>query len=149
MADTVVLHKMLHIKEQEKMDAQLQKVQAAEYFEQVATELYNELKTKEKAETAFTQVICRDATVTTIKEQSLYIDRLNKKINLLQEHVLKARNEMENKQIVLIDAHVEMKKIEKLIEFREQEKKDSKQKNDRQMMDEISIRQYQMFKQNR
>ena len=50
---------------------------------------------------------------------------------------------MEYKQQVLTEAHIEMKKIEKMIERREKEQKELNDKLQMNLMDEISIRQFQ------
>lgn len=149
MSNTAVLHKILHVKEKEKNDAQVEKVRAVEYFEHIATQLYEELKVKENAETTLQHVMRESSTITTIKEQSLYISMLHKKILALQQKVQAARSEMEKKQVIFTEAHVEVKKIEKLIELRENELKAMEQKQETLLMDEVSIRQFQMQTKNR
>lgn len=149
MSNTAVLEKILNVKENEKRDAQAKKIKAVEYFEKKATELYQVLKTKETAEQKFQIVMRENATITTIREQSNYISLVNQKINELQQHVQKARMVMEEKQEAFTDAHVEVKKIEKLIEIREKEQQELIQKQEMLQMDEISLRQFQKQTQNR
>jgi len=50
MAETVVFSKILHVRENEKKDAQKIYYQAMDVFEKVASELYVLLKKKETAE---------------------------------------------------------------------------------------------------
>src|SRR5699024_6174933 len=81
--------------------------------------------------------------------QSRYISLMKEKINTLQNNVQKARIEMEQKQNALTEAHIEDKKIERLIALREQEQKELLQKQEMAYMDEISMIQFQKQRQNR
>src|SRR5699024_7509047 len=69
MADTAVLEKILHVKEKEKDAAQLDKTEAVNRFEEIASRLYEELKRKENAESELDVVMKAKATITMIKEQ--------------------------------------------------------------------------------
>lgn len=149
MSQTAVLHKILHVREQEKKDAQMEQISARNYFEEVATQLYSELKTKEQAEQTLENYMQASSAITKIKEQSLYIHALNKKIMVLQQQVQQARKQMEDKQEILTEAHVEVKKIETMIGHREKEIIAHKEKLESMMMDEISIRQFNKQVQNR
>lgn len=142
MAQPIVLEKILNIREQEKSEAQIEKNKATDYFEKVAKNLYYALKKKEQAEDGLYKYMKGKATITKIKEQSLYIDALNKKILTLQEQVQLARTQMEASQVKLTDAHVEVKKVEKLIEKRKSDQLELEQKLEKIEMDEISIRQF-------
>src|SRR5699024_2676411 len=93
MADTAVLEKILHVKEKEKDAAQLDKTEAVNRFEEIASRLYEELKRKENAESELDVVMKAKATITMIKEQSRYISLMKEKINTLQNNVQKARLE--------------------------------------------------------
>lgn len=149
MAETAVLTKILHVREQEKKDAQIEQINASDKFEKVATELYTHLKTKEQAESNLEEFMQESSAINKIKEQSLYIQSLNKKIMALQLRVQQARKEMEEKQEILTYAHVEVKKIESMIEKREKEFLENEKKLENALMDEISIRQYNTQVQNR
>lgn len=142
MAQPIVLEKILNIREQEKNDAQIEKNKATDYFEKVANNLYYALKKKEQAEDGLHKYMQGKATITKIKEQSLYIDAINKKIFTLQQQVQRARTEMEASQVKLTDAHVEVKKVEKLIEKRKSDQLQLEQKLEKIEMDDISIRQF-------
>lgn len=142
MSNPAVLHKILSIREQAKKDAQMEQITAQNYFEKVATQLYNLLKTKEKAEETLRANMGTTLAIEKIKEQSTYIDTLNKHIIQLEKQVQKARREMELKQKVLTEAHIEMKKIEKIIERRTEEQKQFEKKQQMNLMDEISIQQF-------
>jgi flagellar protein FliJ len=77
-----------------------------------------------------------------IQDQLAYIETLESKITELQKKVSLARTNMETKQQVLSDAHVETKKFEKIIEFRTNEELDKVKKAEDSFMNEISIQQY-------
>ncbi len=148
MVQTAVLNKILHVREQEKQNAHMEQLKAVDYFEKVAKKLYQLLKTKEQAEQGLEKYMKTEVTITIIKEQSLYIDTLTKKIIALQQQVQQAREEMEIKQLKLTEAYVEVKKVEKMIEKREQVKIELDKKLELIEMDEISIRQYTNHVQN-
>src|SRR5690606_14824968 len=142
MAQPIVLEKILNIREQEKNEAQIKNNKATDYFEKVAKNLYYALKKKEQAEEGLHKCMQGKATITKIKEQSLYIDALNKKITTLQDQVQLARHEMEVTQAKLTNAHVEVKKVEKMIEKRKSDQLELEQNMEKIEMDEISIRQF-------
>lgn len=136
------LTKILQIRENEKNEAQLAHTLSVDLFEEVATKLYTLLKRKEKAEQSFTLVTKKKTSIETIKEQAIYIENLQREIMKLQKEVSEARHDMEAKRGILTEAHVEMKKFEKMIELREQKRSEQVQKIENNSMDEISIQQY-------
>jgi flagellar FliJ protein len=143
MVKVAVLHKVLYVKEKEKTDAQLEEQDASTHFKRVATALYDKLKNKEDAESQLQQEVMNEpASLTKMKEQSLYITRLAKKIIALQEEVEDARKKLTNKQAILKNSYIEVKKIEKLIALRRQEQDEVNRKEDMQTMDDISLRQF-------
>lgn len=142
MAGTAALSKVLHIRENEKTRAQKAYQKSIDSFEEVATQLYELLRKKETAENLYETYLQQSTPIGKIREQSVYIDNLNKQIIALQQNVQHARNEMESKHEYLTDAYVEVKKFEKIIEHREEEAAELIKKSERDSMDEISIRQY-------
>ncbi|OZU90319.1 flagellar export protein FliJ [Virgibacillus indicus] len=142
MAETVVLSKILNVREKEKNEAQKAYHQAMDFFEKVANQLYLLLKKKEAAEESYETYIHTTTSLDRIREQLAYIERLNNQIMRLQQDVQKARSEMETKQLKLTDAHVEVKKFEKIIELRKQSEEEIFKKAEKMSMDEISIQQY-------
>lgn len=142
MAEAIALTKILRIRENEKLDAQKAYQQSMAFFENVATQLYTLLKRKEVAESSYESYLQKTIPIDKIKEQITYIENLNGQIIILQADVHKARSEMESKQIKLTDAHIEVKKFEKIIEFREKSKQEAVRKYENAAMDEISIQQY-------
>lgn len=142
MAETIALSKILRIREKEKMDAEKSYQQSMAFFENIATRMYTLLKRKETAESSFERGMQDIIPIEKIKEQVAYIEELNKQIINLQAEVNKARNEMDVKQGKLTDAHIEVKKFEKMIAHRKQVKKEELQKYENEAMNEISIQQY-------
>src|SRR5699024_11778782 len=102
----------------------LDKTEAVNRFEEIASRLYEELKRKENAESELDVVMKAKATITMIKEQSRYISLMKEKINTLQNNVQKARIEMEQKQNALTRSELEETQIERLIAMNEQEHKE-------------------------
>ncbi|MFZ3576607.1 flagellar export protein FliJ [Virgibacillus sp. DJP39] len=142
MGEILALSKILNIREREKNDAQKIYRQSIEYFEGVATQLYNLLKRKEEAEGIQEKYLQNTIPIDKIREQLIYIENLSKQITQLQKEVQSARSEMESKQEKLSEAHVEVKKFEKIITFRQNEQEEIIKKNEKLMMDEISVQQY-------
>ncbi|WP_121605225.1 flagellar export protein FliJ [Virgibacillus sp. Bac332] len=142
MAETVVLSKILHIRETEKKHAQKAYQQSIDLFEKTATQLYELLKKKEMAEEVYETALTESTTLDKLKEQFTYIEHLNNHIMHLQEGVQKARFDMEAKQSKLTDAHVEMKKYEKIIETRKKDEAAANRKKEKATMDEVSIYQF-------
>lgn len=142
MNNTVTLKKIYDLRNEEKNRALLEKKEAVDHFEKVATQLYTKLKAKENAELELDDMYEQSAIIMKIRKQTIYIDALNQKINALQRKVQIARNNMEKKQYIVTEKHVELKKIEKMIEKREAEAKKAAETAEMKQMDEISLGRY-------
>lgn len=142
MAETVALSKILNVRENEKRDAQKAYQQSIDFFEEIATQLYNLLRKKEVAEESYEGYLHQTTPIDRIKEQVAYIEILNNQIMKLQHDVQKARNEMDTNHEKLTNAHVEVKKFEKIIGHRHKEDEELIKKNENAQMDEISMQQY-------
>jgi flagellar protein FliJ len=142
LANTMVLTKILHVRENEKKKVQKDYSQSMERFESVALDLYQLLKKKENAEKTYEDYINSSVSLDQIKQISFYIESIQGDILALQHKVNKARNEMELKQTELTDAHIEVKKFEKIIERRTNEELEHVKKIEKAFMDEISINQF-------
>ncbi|TQS75557.1 flagellar export protein FliJ [Ornithinibacillus gellani] len=142
MTNTVALSKILHIREREKNEAQSAYSQAMQFFEDAATQLYRLLKQKEEAEESYEDSLQHTIQIDVMKEQAAYIEVLNRQMMELQKKVQLARSEMEARQATLTDAHVEVKKFEKIIEIREKEFAETVRRQETMAMDEVSIQQY-------
>jgi len=146
LAETKSFVKILHVREREKMDAQKAYQQSMDFFEQIATKFYHLLKKKEKAEESYDELIQYSTTLEKVKEQAVYIEKLNKQIVHLQQEVAQARNEMESKQSELTDAHVEVKKFQHIIDSRNNSQIEKEKKLQRNQMDAISLQQFISYK---
>lgn len=142
MSNTVALKKILDLRNEEKNRALLEQKEAVDQFEKVAKQLYTQLKTRETAESTLNNMYKRSEIILKIREQTIYIDALKEKINTLQKEVQIARNNMENKQHIVTEKHVELKKIEKMLEKREEKAKEEAALTEMKQMDEISLNQY-------
>lgn len=142
MAETVTLSKLLHVRENERNDAQKAYQHALAFFEDIATQLYTLLRKKEDAEESYDNSLQTTVPLEIIKEQVAYIELLNNQILRLQQKVQHARSDMESKQLKLTDAHVEVKKYEKIIDTRKKSEKEVEAKLEKVSMDEISMQQF-------
>lgn len=151
MTDVAVLDKVLSVREKEKQVAQKEQQTAQMAFEKIATELYEQLKRKEMAEERLHGVL-QDQDASSVEDMrniSLYIQSVSEIIPLMQKRVQMARKKMEEKQTILKSAHIEVKKIEKMIENRQAAQRIVEQRRENELMDEISLRQFQVALQNR
>lgn len=142
MAEVVGLSRIREIRENDKRIAQSAYNHSMETFEKIATELYNLLKTRENAEASFESFIQSTTPIEKIKEQATYIEKLNKRIQSVQLLVQRARNDMETKQEKLSDAYVEVKKFDKIIEFKKNSEMQEAKRKEANWMDEMSMQQY-------
>lgn len=146
MSGVASLSKILNVREQEKKSAEKDYRISMDIFEKIAMKLYEALKKKENAENAYDSYLQEVTPIDVIKEQVTYIEILNKQIVHLQKEVQQARTAMELRQDKLAEAHIEVKKFEKIIEHRQLEKEELIKKEEKAMMDEISIQQYLSYK---
>ncbi|MFS0751845.1 flagellar export protein FliJ [Oceanobacillus sp. 1P07AA] len=142
MVEVVGLNRIREIRENEKKVAQSDYNQSMETFEKIATELYNLLRTKENAEASFESYIQTTTSIEKIKEQATYIEKLNQRIQSVQLLVQRARKDMEIKQEKLSNAYVEVKKFDKIIEFKQKNEIEEAKRKEANWMDEMSMQQY-------
>lgn len=139
-----ILSKILQIRENEKKAAEIEHSQAIDEFEDVAQKLYGLLRKKENIEEKFSQATEKKMSIDMIRIQSKYIEKLYGQILRLQNQVNQARKNMEQKRHLLTNAHIEVKKFEKMIEHRQREHQQQVKKEENNDMDEISVQQYFM-----
>ncbi|MUV39962.1 Flagellar FliJ protein [Lentibacillus sp. JNUCC-1] len=142
MADTLALTKILRLRKNEKQTAQKAYDQSTLSFEDIATQLYQLLRKKEQAEDSYEQYLHKPVQLETIKEQLAYIERLSEHIHSLQQEVQQAREDMEAKQDQLLNAHIEVKKYETIIDRRHTATRQQLEKREHKTMDETSVQQY-------
>lgn len=130
------------MKETEKNNAHKVHTEAVNNFEKIATEMYKSLKKKEATEEKLQQLINSEAKITLIRSQSEYIQSISSHIEQLQIKVQNARKQMEEKQNLLTKAHIEVKKMETIINNRKEEKETMAKKVDMNLMDEMALQQF-------
>lgn len=135
-------HKILSHQERLKNQAQANYQEAVNSFEQVATKLYALLQKKERVETEYNYYLEASGTVTTLATHYAYIEQIKKQIEAVQVEVNRERFNMEKKQEKLTEAHVEVKKFEKIIEKKKSNIIALEVYQESQAMDEVSNRQY-------
>ncbi len=134
--------KIRMIRENEKKDAQLKFQEAAAEFEKHASHLYDLLKKKEKIEESYKLSLSDKSQIETIKSYHQYLDFLMPTIINVQKKVDAARKYMDQVQEYVTEHYIEVKKIEKIIDKKEQQFKQLEDKKDLMLMDEVSIRKY-------
>ncbi|HLS35081.1 MAG TPA: flagellar export protein FliJ [Bacillota bacterium] len=136
------LSKLLHIHEREKNEAQVKHSQSVDAFESLAESLYELLVKKERLEEELSLSNKKRISIGEIQSKQSYLENLTNQIIVLQKDVSLARETMEKDREALTEAHIEMKKIEKMIEFRQEKIKEKIKREESNFMDEISIQQY-------
>ncbi|WP_138414833.1 flagellar export protein FliJ [Aquibacillus sediminis] len=142
MADIETFQKLLVVRERDKNLAKKNYQQSVQFFENLASELYQLLKNKEDAEKEYQQQLANTSSVTMLSHYSLYIQRIKTKIGELQSSVNQARQEMNDKQQQLTEAHIEVKKFEKIIEKKRQTATFKQKHEENKFMDEITVTQF-------
>lgn len=142
MNDATALHKIWQIRESEKKKAEQAHQQSIQDFERIAMKMYEILKKKEATEEAYEKNIQSIISIEKMEQHTKYIEQLQQQIASMQQLVNDARNTMNQKQQVVTSAHIEMKKVEKLIEKRAVEAKQRIKKEENAFMDELSMQQF-------
>lgn len=142
MESIETLIKLHQIRDNEKQEAQIAHANSVESFEELAEKLLSLLRKKEKLEEELSLKDSQATTIGEIQGKSSYLDRLIQQALLLQKEVNCARDDMEEAREDLREAHIEARKIEKLIEMRKSEKQSELNKAENILMDEISIQQF-------
>ncbi|MCD5322684.1 MULTISPECIES: flagellar export protein FliJ [Pontibacillus] len=142
MTSLSTFHKLLDLKEQDKHVAQKNYQDSMDQFEDVATRLYQLLKKKENAEAYYEAEVQKGLSITALHSHHAYIEQLSQQIEEVQQVVQEARNNMNDKQGMLSESHIEYKKYELLINRKVEQQQIKVQTFEKQMMDEISVQQY-------
>src|SRR5690625_2503219 len=136
MKDSVnTLMKVLQIREREKKEAQVNHSESVATFERLAKKLYTLLVKKEQLEQELSFNNYEAVSIGEIQNKSHYLDFLTKEALSLQNEVNHARERMEQKREYLTEAHIEMKKIEKMIETRQKEIDEQVKRDENLFMD--------------
>ncbi|GEN54144.1 flagellar export protein FliJ [Halobacillus faecis] len=146
MADVQTFQRIRDLRDREKQKTQIIYQDAVDNFEKIAEKLYECLKKKEIAEKSFEEEL-KNYTVRAeaIVRHQRYIQGLQQTIDQLQPAVQKARKNMQQKQVKLSAAHIEVKKFEKIVEHKRNEQWDLMKSEENKQMDELSMQQYLNF----
>lgn len=142
MATIQTMEKIMDLRMKEKNEVQQAYKQSIDDFEKQASELYKKLKEKETAQASYRDQLSRSLKVNDMLLSHHYIQNMDKDIEKLQKSVYKAREEMEFQQKRLAEAHIEVKKFNKIIEYRSIEDNQQIKREENMLMDEISVRQF-------
>ncbi|MRH42260.1 flagellar export protein FliJ [Aquibacillus halophilus] len=142
MTQSDSFQKILVVREKEKKQRQKEYNKAIDSFEEVATQLYTLLKKKEDVESSYKQFLESPGPITTLSTHYSFLERIKTKITQLEEKVKNARKYMENEQSKLTEAHIEVKKFEKLIEQKHLKQLQKEKNEETKLMDELSVIQF-------
>ncbi|MEH7385731.1 flagellar export protein FliJ [Bacillus sp. JJ1521] len=134
--------KVMSIKENEKNQVLADYKTSVKEFEDAAKSLYESLKKKETLEENQRQQLRSGLSVQSIRHQQSFITGLEKTIMYYQHLVIKARNKMQQLQVLLTEKNIEVKKYEVMQEKDFAIYEGQLKMLEGQMMDEISIQQY-------
>ncbi|ADU30756.1 flagellar export protein FliJ [Evansella cellulosilytica] len=136
------LQKVLEVKEHEKTEAELAYRDSMNHFENVATELYHQLKKKEDLLMAYDEKLKSGIPIGNIQHIQDTLQFLQKEINHLQRETQRTRDVMNAKQQKLSLKTVDVKKYEKMKERKFELYKLNEARLDNSFLDELSIQQF-------
>ncbi|MCD8501827.1 MAG: flagellar biosynthesis chaperone FliJ [Bacillaceae bacterium] len=136
------LQKILDVKENEKIRAEKDFSEATRQFEEVATKLYTLLKKKEDYESTYYEKVGQGMIVSEIQQSHSLLEKLQRQIDQYQLFTQRARENMNRKQEVFLEKAVECKKYEKMKELRYEEYVEDGKRQEKILMDEISVQQF-------
>lgn len=142
MSFQFTLQKVLDVKEHEKNKAQTAYKRALENFEETATKLYHLLKSKEDLLEAYEKNIQDGVSIAKIQHTQETLTYLQKKIDQMQIETQRARAVMNEKQRILRNSYIDMKKYEKLKERKLESYKIEQRDLENKFLDEVSVQQY-------
>ena len=134
--------KVLEYREQEKNETETEYKTAVEEFETVATELYELLKKKEDVIKEQQDKMTTGFSVTDIHHYSRFISSLEKRIDILQQQVIKARSKMVWFEDKLLEKTIEVKKFEKMKEKDQDRYRFEFEQSEANRLDELSTLQF-------
>lgn len=136
------LTKILNLKEYEKQKALHEYEEARRRFEEVAEKLYHFLKQKEEYEEQHKHQLQLGLAIQHIRSFQQFMNNLQRVIDHYQHLVMQARQQMELKQLKLVELNVEVKKYEKIKEKHDEMIAQQMRIAEQKQMDDISIQQY-------
>ncbi|MFY4773887.1 flagellar export protein FliJ [Metabacillus sp. RGM 3146] len=139
--------KVLEIKENEKEKSLADYNHSVNEFEKAAEKLYECLKKKELLEEKALTKLSGGMSVNEMRHIQQFVINLDKTIEHFQKLVMLSRNQMQEKQYILMEKNVEVKKYEKMKEKHYQTYSENLKASENRFMDDLSIQSY-MYKGN-
>ena len=109
--------KVLTLREQERDETEMAYKEAIQQFEEIATELYSQMKKKEETLEEQQQRMATGFSIDDLHHYSRFIDMLEVKIDQTQQEVIKSRSKMNWYEAQLLEKNIEVKKFEKMKEI--------------------------------
>lgn len=113
--------KVLTLREQERDETEMAYKEAIEQFEEVARELYDQLKKKEDTLEEQQHRMSTGFSIDDLHHYSRFIGTLDVKIDQIQQEVMKSRSKMSWYESQLLEKNIEVKKFEKMRELNKQQ----------------------------
>ena len=130
--------KVLTYREQEKTETEIEYKKAVDSFETVATELYELLKRKEDVIANHQEKMKNGFSINEIHNYARFIESLDKRIEVLQQTVIKARSKMNWFEEKLLEKTIEVKKFEKMKEKDKEHYRTEMEQAEASLLDELS-----------
>lgn len=133
---------IINLKENEKNQVMTEYEKSVEDFEKVAQKLYECLKKKEDLEKAKAEKLDKGLSVQEMRHYQQFVTNLEKTIEHYQKLVTLARNKMHEKQQLLMNKNIELKKYEKIKENDFEKYKEQQKNDERRELDQVAIMTY-------
>lgn len=130
--------KVLTYREQEKTETEIEYKKAVDSFETVATELYDLLKKKEEVTAEQQEKMKKGFYVNDIHQYGRFMESLEKRIDSLQQAVIRARSKMNWFEEKLLEKTIEVKKFEKMKEKDQEHYRIEMEQAEASLMDELT-----------
>lgn len=134
--------KVLTYREQEKTETETEYKKAIDEFETVATELYELLKKKEDILLEQQERMSKGFLISDIHHYARFIESLEKRIDSLQQVVIKARSKMNWYEERLLEKTIEVKKFEKMKEKDKEHYRTEMEHVEANLLDELSTQKF-------
>lgn len=142
MSFKFTLQKVLEMKDYEKSDAELAYTDSVKKFEEIAMNLYELMKRKEKLTDENNKKLQTGLAISMIQWNEQTIAFIQKEIDDLQLMTQKARKKMNEKENFLNFKAVDLKKYQKMKEIKFEEYLENEKREEQRFLDEISVQQF-------
>lgn len=109
--------KVLTLREQERDETEMAYKEAIQQFEEVAKQLYEQMKKKEETLEEQQERMNTGFTIDNLHHYSRFINMLDVEIDKVQQEVMQCRSKMNWYETQLLEKNIEVKKFEKMKEI--------------------------------